>query len=154
MDVADLPGDDYASEVFHRFLRIQRFLRQHALQMNNQGISPRDYAALRFLLETGPATVGQIQTYLHKSPSTISTLLAHLEEQGYLSRTRSQEDNRVVIVDLTTAGRDIAQYTPLGGLPLLRHQLRQLSRERLARIDSALYEIMELMQVPETDELA
>jgi DNA-binding MarR family transcriptional regulator len=151
---ADQTNDDYASEVFHRFLRIQRFLRQHALQMNSQGISPRDYAALRFLLESGPATVGQIQVYLHKSPSTISALIAQLEEQGYVSRTRSREDNRVVIVDLTPAGRDIAEYTPLGGLPLLRHQLRNLPRERLDDLDRALTEIMTLMEIPEIDELA
>jgi DNA-binding MarR family transcriptional regulator len=146
--------NDYASEVFHRFLRIQRFLRQHALQMNSQGISPRNYAALRFLLESGPATVGQIQAYLHKSASTISALIGQLEEQGYLSRTRSREDNRVVIVDLTPAGRDIAEHTPLGGLPLLRHQLRQLPRERLDELDRALVELMALMEVTETDELA
>jgi DNA-binding MarR family transcriptional regulator len=150
---ADRAQDDYASDVFHRFLRIQRFLRQHTLQMNSQGISPRDYAALRFLLEAGPATVGQIQAYLHKSPSTISALIAQLEDQGYLSRTRSREDNRVVIVDLTRAGRDIAEHTPLGGLPLLRHQLRQLPRERLDDLDRALAEIMALMEIPETDEL-
>lgn len=150
---AELREDVYAGEVFHRFLRIQRFLRQHSLQMSSQGISPRDYAALRFLLESGPATVGQIQAYLHKSASTISALLAQLEEQGYLSRTRSQDDNRVVIVDLTPSGRDIAEHTPLGGLPLLRQQLRELSRERLETIDRALTEIMALMEVPEGDEL-
>jgi DNA-binding MarR family transcriptional regulator len=151
---AERTEDDYASEVFHRFLRIQRFLRQHALQMNSQGISPRNYAALRFLLESGPATIGQIQAYLHKSPSTISALIAQLEDQGYLSRTRSREDNRVVIVDLTPAGRELAEHTPLGGLPLLRHQLRQLPHERLADLDHALTEMMALMEIPETDELA
>jgi DNA-binding MarR family transcriptional regulator len=146
--------EDYPGEVFHRFLRILRFLRQHALQMNSQGISPRDYAALRFLLESGPSTIGQIQGYLHKSASTTSTLVARLEEQGYLSRTRSREDNRVVIVELTRSGRDTAEHTPLGGLPLLRHQLRQLPPERLDQIDRALAEIMTLMEVPETDEIA
>lgn len=145
--------EEYASEVFHRFLRILRFLRQHALQMNSQGISPRDYAALRFLLESGPATVGQMQAYLHKSASTISAMIAQLEEQRYLSRTRSRDDNRVVIVELTSAGRDIAEHTQLGGLPLLRHQLRRLPHERLESLDQALSEITALMEIPEADEL-
>lgn len=147
-------GEEVASEVFHRFLRILRFLRQHALQMNSQGISPRNYAALRFLLESGPATVGRIQAHFHKSPSTTSAMIAQLEEQGYLSRTRSSEDNRVVIVELTPAGRDIAEQTQLGGLPLLRHRLRRLPHERLASLDRALIEITDLMDIPEADELA
>jgi DNA-binding MarR family transcriptional regulator len=80
-------------------------------------------------------------------------MIAQLEEQGYLSRTRSRDDNRVVIVELTSAGRDIAEHTQLGGLPLLRHQLRRLPHERLASLDQALSEITALMEIPEADEL-
>ena len=64
-----------------------------------------------------------------------------------LTRTRSKEDNRVVIVDLTAAGRDIAENTPLVGLPLLRRRLRTLPQQRLQVIDTALVEIMDIMEV-------
>jgi DNA-binding MarR family transcriptional regulator len=143
-----------AADTFHRLLKILRFLRQHAYKMQSEGISPRDYAVLRFLLESGPATVGEVQTYLHKSASTTSTLIAQLEEAGYVSRTRSQKDNRVVVVELTPAGQEIAQETPLGGLPLLRHQLRGLPEDRLGHLSEALMEIMQLMEVPEGDEFS
>ena len=62
----------------------------------------------------------------------------------------SSEDNRVVIVALTDAGRDLAQNTPMGGIVLLRRQLVTLPEERLRTIDAALTDIMELMGV--TDE--
>jgi len=143
-----------AADTFFKVLKILRFLRQHAYKMQSEGISPRDYAALRFLLESGPATVGEVQTYLHRSPSTTSTLIAQLEEAGYVSRTRSQKDNRVVVVELTPAGQEIAQETPLGGLPLLRHQLRGLPEDRLEHLSHALTEIMQLMEVPEDDEFS
>jgi DNA-binding MarR family transcriptional regulator len=100
-------------------------------------------------LETGSATVGQVQTYLHKSPSTTSALIAQLEDKGYLTRTRSQEDNRVVIVELTQIGMDFARNTPLGGLPLLRSRLGQLSKNRLVEIEGVLKEIMQLMETSE-----
>jgi DNA-binding MarR family transcriptional regulator len=143
-----------AADTFHRLLKILRFLRQHTHKMKSEGISPRDYAVLRFLLESGPATVGEVQTYLHKSPSTTSTLIAQLEEAGYVSRTRSQKDNRVVVVELTPAGQEIAEETPLGGLPLLRHQLRKLPEDRLGHLNQALTEIMQLLEVPEGDEFS
>ena len=101
---------------------------------------------MQFLVESGPLTVGQIQEFLHRSPSTTSTLVAQLEEAGYLTRTRSTEDNRVVIVELTPAGHEIVKKTPLVGLPLLRRKLRTLSRERLVQLDDTLTEIMHLME--------
>ncbi|MFN8488810.1 MAG: MarR family transcriptional regulator [Caldilineaceae bacterium] len=143
--------DALASEAIQKFLTLNRYLRQYARQMNEHGISPREFSTLRFLLEVESATVGQVQEYLYCSASVASTLLAKLEEAGYLTRTRSTEDNRVVIVELTTAGHEVAQENPLGGIVLLRRRLPTLSRERLAVINAALTDIMELMEVNKSE---
>lgn len=141
-----------SDQVFHLFLALQRHSRRYTRKLiDESGSTPRDLSVLRYLMEAGPATVGQVQAYLHKSPSTTSTLIAQLEEKGYLTRTRSQEDNRVVIVDLTPVGLEFARNAPLGGLPLLRSRLSQLSEDRLVEIEGVLKEIMQLMEVPETE---
>ena len=141
--------EPYSDHVFHLFLALQRHSRRYARQLlDESGLTPRDLSVMRYLLETGRATVGQVQAYLHKSPSTTSALIAQLEEKGYVTRTRSQEDNRVVIVALTPRGEKFARNTPLGGLPLLRSRLGQLSESRLAEIEGVLEEIMQLMEVP------
>ena len=95
--------------------------------------------------------MGQVQAFVHKSPSTTSSLIAQIEGNGYLTRTRSKEDNRVVIVKLTPIGQEIAIKTPLGGLPLLRRQLSQLSKNRLVQIDDVLTKIMNMMVSVETE---
>lgn len=142
-----LPDEPFSDQVFHRFLALMRQKRQYARQIETeQGIKPRDFSVLRFLLEVGPATVGQIQTFLHHSPSTTSTLVAQLEEVGYVTRSRSETDNRVVIVSLTAVGLQIAEQAPFGGLPLLRRRLSRLTKERLGEIDSVLAELMQLME--------
>ena len=130
----------------HRFLKLFRYLRQYSHQVSKQGIRPRQFSVLLFLLESGPATVGQVQEYLYHSASTTSTVIAQLEKAGYVTRTRSQQDNRVVIVELTPTGQEMAQNTPLGGIPLLRRRLSALSQERLLALDAALAEIMQLME--------
>ena len=145
------PNEATPDELFHKVLILFRYLRQQARQMDSQGIKPRQFAVLRLLLEGGPAPVGAVQEHIYLSPSTTSTLIAQLEEAGYVTRTRSLEDNRVVIVELTPAGRDIAQNTPLAGLPLLRRRLRTLPQDRLALIEAALVDIMELMEVTDTE---
>jgi MarR family transcriptional regulator, organic hydroperoxide resistance regulator len=148
----DSPKQALSEEVIHKFLRLNRFLRRYGRQMDSQGIRPRQFAVLRFLLEGEAATVGQVQEHLYLSASTTSMVIANLEEAGYLTRTRSEEDNRVVMVALTPAGREIARNTPLGGILLLRRRLGNLSPEKLRLLDEALAEIMGLMEVPDTDE--
>ena len=141
-----------AEEVIHKFLQMNRYLRQYARQISEQGVRPREFAVLQFLLEAGPATVGQVQTYLYRSAGTTSMIIAQLEEAGYVTRTRSEQDNRVVIVELTPAGRELALNTPLGGIVLLRHRLAGLAEARLQLLDEALAEIMRLMEVTDIDE--
>jgi MarR family transcriptional regulator, organic hydroperoxide resistance regulator len=141
-----------SDQVFHRFLALQHYLRRYARSLiDERGLTPRDLSVLRYLLESEPATVGQVQAYVHKSPSTTSSLIAQLEEKGHVTRTRSQKDNRVVIVELTSTGREIAENMPLGGLPLLRRRLGNLSEERLSEIDGVLAEIMQLMEASDTE---
>lgn len=140
-----------AGETLHKFLVINRFLRQYARQMDKSGVHPRAFSVLRFLTETESATVGQVQEYLYCSASVASSVISKLEEGGYVTRRRSQEDNRVVIVEPTDAGRQLARETPLGGIALLRRRLPNLSPERLTRLHDALADILELMEVPESE---
>jgi DNA-binding MarR family transcriptional regulator len=85
------------------------------------------------------------ETLVHYN--SLSSLIAQLEEKGYVTRTRSHRDNRVVIVELTPVGQEIAENTPLGGLPLLRRRLARLSQERLSEMNDVLDEITHLTEV-------
>ncbi|MCB0080528.1 MAG: MarR family transcriptional regulator [Caldilineaceae bacterium] len=136
-----------AQQAVHKFLLINRHLRLYARQMDDKGIKPKQFSVLRFLAESGPATVGQVQEFLYNSPSTASTVISQLEEMGYVTRTRSAADNRVVIVEVTAAGAELAGQTPMGGIPLLRRRIEKLAPERLANLDAALADLMQLMEV-------
>lgn len=151
VEAVDAPTGDAAGEAIHQFLLLYRYLRQYARQIDERGIRPREFSVLRFLHETGAATVGQVQDYLYCSASVASTVISGLEEKGLVTRTRSPEDNRVVIVTLTAEGGDAAANTPLGGIVLLRRRLRALPPERLAVINRALADLLALMEVTESE---
>ena len=143
MSNADIP---FADQVFHQFLDLLRFNRQYGHRfIEEHGIKPRDLSILLFFAETGGATIGQAQAYLHHSASTTSALVAKLEKDGLVTRTRSQIDNRVVNVGLTGAGRAVVEKTPLGGLPLLRRNMRHLPEEQLQTINALLVDLMHMM---------
>jgi DNA-binding MarR family transcriptional regulator len=136
-----------ARQTLHDFLRLYHHFRTSNRQISESGVHPREFSLLRMLYERGPVTMGDVQAYIYRSPSTASTRIAKMEDQGYVTRTRSREDNRVVYVELTDAGRRIATETPMQGIPLLRRRLASLPEDKLARIDDALNDLLELMEV-------
>jgi DNA-binding MarR family transcriptional regulator len=139
-------NETISDQVFHQLLALMRVKRQYARKViDQQGIKPRDMSVLLFISEQDVVTVSQVQHFIHHSPSTTSTLIAGLEEAGFLTRTRSATDNRVVLVSLTSEGHDLVERTPLGGLPLLRRELQTLPAERLVEMLSVLEEIQQLM---------
>ena len=135
------------TETINGFLRVYRYLRRASRGLHEAGVSGRKVAALRYLLEAGPRTVGQLRRYLYIGVSSTSELLARLEETGHVTRTRSAQDNRKVIVELTPSGREVAQRTPLHGMPLLRERLKTLPPDKLTRIHDAMQDILELLEI-------
>ena len=142
----DTSKDELAGIVLHRFLLIFRHLRQRYRQLDGCGMRPRQAAVLRFLAEHGPATAGDVQSYLYVSPSTASAIIAHLEEVGHVTRERCADDHRVVIVAITEAGRSVLTQMPPSGVDMLRRGLKDLDEEKLQRMDEALTTIMQIME--------
>jgi MarR family transcriptional regulator, organic hydroperoxide resistance regulator len=73
------------------------------------GLTYPQYLAMMVLWEKDGMTVGEISTRLLTDPGSLTPLLKRLEAEGLLSRTRSREDERVVIVELTEQGRALRE---------------------------------------------
>lgn len=69
------------------------------------GLTYPQYTVLSVLREDGPTPVTGVARRLGLSSNTLSPLLKRLEQQGLVSRRRSAQDERTVLVDLTDAGR-------------------------------------------------
>lgn len=99
------------------------------------GLTYPQYLAMMVLWEKDGLTVGEISTRLLTDPGSLTPLLKRLEGEGLLSRTRSREDERVVIVELTSQGRalqDKAQSIPqciLGASGFSLERLQSLQAE-------------------------
>ncbi len=102
------------------------------------GLTYPQYLAMMVLWEEDGLTVGEISSRLLTDPGSLTPLLKRLEAEGLLSRTRSREDERVVVVELTAAGRalqDQAMGIPqciLGASGMKLEQLRKLQADLIA----------------------
>ena len=69
------------------------------------GLTYTQYIVFLVLWEKDGIPVSEIGDRLMLDNGTLSPLLKKLEQAGYLERHRSREDERVVIISLTEAGR-------------------------------------------------
>ena len=62
------------------------------------------YITMMVMWEHKELRVKEVGSYLYLDSSTLTPLLKRLEEKGYVSRRRSTEDERDLIVTITDAG--------------------------------------------------
>lgn len=73
------------------------------------GLTYTQYIVLLVLWEKDGITVGEICEKLKLDNGTVSPLLKKLEQAGIVTRKRSPEDDRVVIITLTKEGKALQQ---------------------------------------------
>ena len=73
------------------------------------GLTYTQYIVFLVLWEKDALTVGEIGERLILDNGTLSPLLKKMEQAGYVERRRSQEDERVVVITLTEAGRALQE---------------------------------------------
>jgi DNA-binding MarR family transcriptional regulator len=101
------------------------------------------YLAMLVLWEEGHVTVGRLGERLQLDSGTLSPLLKRLESNGFVRRERSQDDERLVDVTLTPAGRRLerrAQCIPerlFGSTGMAEEQAADL-RDAVRQLTDAL----------------
>ena len=73
------------------------------------GLTYPQYITLIALWEEDNQTVKGLSETLFLEPSTMTPMLKRLEAMGYLTRTRGVEDERIVRIALTEAGRRLRE---------------------------------------------
>lgn len=96
------------------------------------GITYTQYIVFLVLWETDGVSVRELGQRLYLDSGTLTPLLKKMEEAGFVTRTRSTEDGRVVLVHLTEKGKALrgeAENIPLrlgGCLPLTAEEAKVL----------------------------
>jgi len=137
--------------IVHRvliFIRSQH--RSSALTQQQVQITGRQVAVLRYLHSYGPSTVTEVARFLYVREATASTMLDRMEQGGYITRTRSKDDNRKVIIEPTTLGQEASARAPLGMIAQLRDNLPKQSIENLTVINTALEMLLALCDIDES----
>lgn len=71
------------------------------------GLTHPQYLVMLALWQSSPRSLGELAGELAMEPATLSPLVKRLEAQGRVSRTRRADDERVLEIALTDAGREL-----------------------------------------------
>ncbi len=83
--------------------------REYQPHLDKLGITYPQYLVLMVLWENDGITVNEISQKLILNTNTITPLLKRMESQGIISRQRSGNDERKVIVSLTGKGKNMQE---------------------------------------------
>ncbi len=111
---------------FSLYSASHRLVRSYRLLLEPLDLTYPQYLAMLVLWQQPELNVKELGEKLHLDSGTLTPLLKRLEIKGLVSRTRSQQDERVVQIRLTESGKMLktqASHIPLtifqqSGLPL------------------------------------
>ena len=108
------------------------------------GLTYTQYIVFLVLWEKDGVPVGEICEKLMLDNGTVSPLLKKMEQNGYIQRSRSTTDDRVVIITLTEKGKDL-QNEALD-IPLKVGSCVHLPLEKGKQLYDLLYELLDKMK--------
>ena len=105
------------------------------------GLTYTQYITFLVLWEKDGISVSEIGSRLMLDNGTLSPMLKKMEQEGYIERNRSREDDRVVIITLTEQGRDLQERAK--DIPEKVAGCIDLPVEKAKQLYDLLYELLE-----------
>lgn len=103
------------------------------------------YLVMIVLWEHGGMNIGKIGEHLHLDNGTLTPLLKRMEKNGLIIRTRSSEDERVVLINLTENGANLKEKAQ--HIPEAVQSCMHLSDDVKTQLMASLDEILSIQSV-------
>ena len=126
---------------FPLYLCAKEVQRRYAPLLDGLNLTYTRYVVMMYFWEHGSSNVKTLGRALLLDPSTLTPLLRKLEEKGYLTRTRSKEDERNLIVELTERGAALQDEAL--EVPEKIGKCLDLSEEEAVQLYRILYKVLQ-----------
>lgn len=136
-DASEMPTESAVIDVTRlrvALARLSRRLRRHALA----GLTPSQLAALSTVEQAGPLRLGDLAAAEGIAPSTLTRMVAVLEELGYVRRDADPRDARASTLAITPKGHETLEQLREEGTALLTQWLMLLDPEQRTALASAI----------------
>jgi DNA-binding MarR family transcriptional regulator len=97
---------DLAAQLRPSLLRLTRIIRNQRVDMS---VTLTQISAMATLRKHGPMSAGELAACERVQPPSMTKVLAHLEERGFVRRDPHPSDKRQAIISITDTGRELLE---------------------------------------------
>lgn len=91
------------------YVASKEVVRRYKPLLDELNLTYTQYIALLVLWEQKKLSVKELGEFLFLDSGTLTPVLKSLEKKGYISRKKSKDDERVLIVELTDEGKELRE---------------------------------------------
>lgn len=125
---------------FPLYAAAREVVKMYRPMLDDLGITYTQYVTMMVLWEHGRTSVKELGTYLFLDSGTLTPVLKSLEAKGLVSRRRSSEDERVLIVEPSREGMALREKAL--SIPKEMAACLKLNKEEFEQLYELLYKIL------------
>jgi len=138
------------SEIINDIRRVFQVVNEQSKKSKQKtGLTGPQIWAIKMIGELAPVRVSDLAVRMYLHPATVVGILNRLELQGLIKRMRTNEDRRVVKIELTDAGIAVVAKAPQVAQGLLVAGLEVLPQKKLQDISDALEQLVHILGAQE-----
>jgi MarR family transcriptional regulator, organic hydroperoxide resistance regulator len=142
--------DTIVAEIIDDIRRVFQVVNEQSQKAKREtGITGPQLWAIKMIGDLSPIRVSDLAARMYLHPATVVGILNRLELQGLIKRVRTNEDRRVVKVELTEEGKEIVAKAPQVAQGLLVSGLEVLPLTKLKDIAAGLEELVSILGAQE-----
>lgn len=114
----------------------------------DKDLAKQDLISLLMIDRVGECTMSQLAERVNFPMSTTTGIVDRLVKKGYVVRYRSEQDRRMVLIDLTDQGKSYAMHTKQSITDLASRLFDVLTESEQALIFSLINKVMLVFSTP------
>lgn len=135
-------------DIIYSIRRLMQAGELYSKELNKKyWISAAQLNCILALYENGPLSISQIARHIMVNSSTVTGIIDRLEQKDFVRRLRISEDRRVITIELTDAGKKLAENAPPPIQQKIIDGLKKLSENEIDQIAFALTQLTSMLDV-------
>jgi MarR family transcriptional regulator, organic hydroperoxide resistance regulator len=134
------------SEIFSCLRRIINAVEIYSSKLKDKTeLNASQLSCLLVLEKAGPLSLSKLSQHVFLSPSMITSIVDQLEKKEFVVRARKSTDRRVILIELTNKGKEIAQTAPPSFQEQLVNSLGHLKAEEKKFLFDSLNKLLSVI---------
>ena len=143
---------DYTQQIIYSIRRLIQASELYTKELNKTyQVSAAQLNCILTLYEHGPLPPSKIANHMMVKSSTVTGVVDRLEKKGLAERMRNSPDRRVITIQLTEAGKKLAEHAPPPIQQKIIDGLKQTENAKKEQIVRSLNVLTDMLDIQDLE---